>query len=206
MAFCRTSSTVQTHGSSPRQNAVLWSGSAVHWGVGSLDLPAVLLLRSPGCTPLAPVQSAAAFQRQVPFGTPPACGVARGYSCPGARLHFYSYRISEGSCWLIPMACSGSSGWQPSPQVQSAGLSHRSQWSLSVSHLWLMLLLSPLLSDIILVPLHIFSLFTHQQKKDVLCVLSPSNWMFEVSFFNGLKMKLNQLSVSSRHSSKWLVD
>lgn len=117
MAFCRTSSTVQTHGSSPRRNAALWSGSAVHWGVGSLDLPAVLLLRSTGCTPLAPVQSAAAFQRQVPFGTPPACGVARGYSCPGAGL--YSYRISEGSRWLIPMACSGSSGWQPSPQVQS---------------------------------------------------------------------------------------
>lgn len=107
MAFCRTSSTVWTRGSSPRQNAVLWSGSAVHWGVRSLGLPAVLLLRSPGCTLLAPVQFAAAFQPQVPFGTPPACGVARGYSCPGARLHFYSYRISEGSRWLIPMACQG---------------------------------------------------------------------------------------------------
>lgn len=48
---CRASSTVLTHGWSPRQSAVLWGGSAVHWGVGSLGLPAVLLLHSLGCTP-----------------------------------------------------------------------------------------------------------------------------------------------------------
>lgn len=47
------------------------------------------------------------FQPQVPFGAPAACGVASRYSSPGARLHFYSCRISEGSCWLIPMACQG---------------------------------------------------------------------------------------------------
>lgn len=47
------------------------------------------------------------LQPQLPFGTPAARGVFRGYSCPGARLHFSSYRISEGSCWLIPVACQG---------------------------------------------------------------------------------------------------
>lgn len=78
---------------------------ALRSGMGSLALLAVLLLHRPGCPGSSSV--CCVFQLQVPFGTPAACGAARGYSCPGARLHFCSYRISLGSCWLIPMACQG---------------------------------------------------------------------------------------------------
>lgn len=188
---------------SPRWSAVLWGGSAVHWGVD----PWVCWLCS-CCTaqgaPLAPVQPLASSSPRSLWHTSSPWS-SQGLFLPRCKASLYSYRISEGSRWLIPGVCQGVLDGSPALRFRVCWAVHGSQWCLSVSHLWLVLLLSPLLSDIILVPLHTLSLFTHQRKKDVLYVLPHSNRMFEVSF-NGLKMKLNQLYVSSRHGSKCGVD
>lgn len=155
---CRSSSAVLTRGWG-RQSAVLWSGSAVHWGVASLGLLAVLL---------APF-SLLHLQPQVPLGTPVACPAqVQGFT--SVTVEFLKAPVGS-SLWLIREFWMAA---QPSGS-ECAGL------STGLSEVWLYRIFGLCFwhnscSSSDLHPFH------SPAEKDVLCVLPHSNRMFEVSF------------------------